>query len=399
LVMHPDQSTSLVIIDLTIGELSGLDALKTIHTKRPFLEVLMAVETMTIDKAVQFGRLGAYGFVTRNSTAHELKQKVDELHQLFTPLRKRSVMENWKAVMFGEQSRLLTLYQESLIAKRLHSSSTASNPLHFEGKQGELLHLTRELLPIPENMNYVTVEALLESLEAETGHAVAFNPEANVLIVEDEPDFLEDYTELIKPRHHVLCAENGQIACDLLVAHPEIDVILLDIYLPDIKGTDLYRRLRAVNATVEVVVVTAYAEPEISMQLFREGAYDYVNKPATKEQLLDKIGKALYHKHCKANVTFLADLFYKQRMGYAKRFASFLRLNRLRKAQNALMDAWDLAYFFPEIMPDLSPNMPNFEPMTDEATLQEAIQSLFVHPPDTLSHLERMQHFKLYGSG
>ncbi|MGH2785904.1 MAG: response regulator [Actinomycetota bacterium] len=116
------------------------------------------------------------------------------------------------------------------------------------------------------------------------------------LIVEDETD-LRLMTRMIlesRPGYDVLEAENGEEALAVL-ERSEVDLILLDIRLPDMEGWDILARLTEQGRFPEmpVVMVSAHSTPSTAERAIREGVKAYVTKPFTSEELFDAIGRAL----------------------------------------------------------------------------------------------------------
>ena len=116
------------------------------------------------------------------------------------------------------------------------------------------------------------------------------------LIVEDESD-LRLMTRMIlesRPGYDVLEAENGAEALAVL-NRSDVDLVLLDIRLPDMEGWDVLERLTEQGRFPElpVVMVSAHSTPSTAERALREGVRAYVTKPFTSEELFDAIAIAL----------------------------------------------------------------------------------------------------------
>ena len=116
------------------------------------------------------------------------------------------------------------------------------------------------------------------------------------LIVEDEGD-LRLMTRMIlesRPGYDVLEAESGAEALALL-DRSDVDLILLDIRLPDMEGWDILERLTEQGRfpQLPVVMVSAHSTPSTAERALREGVRAYVTKPFTSEELFDAIARAL----------------------------------------------------------------------------------------------------------
>ena len=116
-----------------------------------------------------------------------------------------------------------------------------------------------------------------------------------ILIVEDEPD-LRDMLEfnLQQAGFEVMSTASGQEAVSLALATPP-DVVLLDLMLPDLSGTEVCRRLRSEEATrdVGIIMVTARAEEVDRVVGFELGADDYVVKPFSVRELVLRVRSLL----------------------------------------------------------------------------------------------------------
>ena len=118
-------------------------------------------------------------------------------------------------------------------------------------------------------------------------------PEANgpVLVVDDEADIRRLLTMNLKREgFRVLAAENGQEALRLAQADPPI-LVVLDLMLPDIQGTEVCRRLRAMPETAEIPILMLTARDEEIDRVvgFEVGADDYVTKPFSSRELVARI--------------------------------------------------------------------------------------------------------------
>jgi DNA-binding response OmpR family regulator len=119
----------------------------------------------------------------------------------------------------------------------------------------------------------------------------------NVLIVEDEAriaDFLAK--GLRRQGYEVRCARTGSEALALTRGTrpgPPIDLIVLDLGLPDIDGLEVLRALRASGSDVPVIVLTARTEESDRVEALRLGAAEYHTKPLPFPDLLGSVRASL----------------------------------------------------------------------------------------------------------
>ena len=114
---------------------------------------------------------------------------------------------------------------------------------------------------------------------------------ANLLVIEDEPDLLQvlEYN-LTQAGHSVTCAARGALGLELARKDPP-ELILLDLMLPDVSGTDVCRMLkeRPETKAIPVVMVTARGEENDRVVGFELGADDNVVKPFSIRELLLRV--------------------------------------------------------------------------------------------------------------
>ena len=116
---------------------------------------------------------------------------------------------------------------------------------------------------------------------------------ANLLIVDDELGMRQFLTHLFQREGHtVRAADNGNEAIALLKQGPA-DLIVSDVRMPDMDGIELLRSARQLFPTVEVVMMTAFANVDTAREAFLLGAYDFVQKPFDNDLLKETVARAL----------------------------------------------------------------------------------------------------------
>ncbi len=117
---------------------------------------------------------------------------------------------------------------------------------------------------------------------------------AKVLVVDDEPDICSLVKEiLVDEGLNVKVAENGEQAKNLKDKF-EPDLVLLDIWMPDIDGISLLKEWKANNQlTMPVVMMSGHGTVETAVEATRLGAYDFIEKPLSLAKLLLTVKHAL----------------------------------------------------------------------------------------------------------
>jgi len=119
----------------------------------------------------------------------------------------------------------------------------------------------------------------------------------NILVVDDEGDFLETLMNRLKKRNigTIGCA-SGEEAVRLAKQH-QFDVVILDIKMPGgMDGIETLREIKRIRPETEVILLTGHASLETSVEGMKQGAYDYLLKPIRLEDLLEKLVQALERK-------------------------------------------------------------------------------------------------------
>ena len=116
-----------------------------------------------------------------------------------------------------------------------------------------------------------------------------------VLVVDDEPPIRKLLRMGLSAQgYQTLEAPNGKAALELLEQAP--DLVILDLGLPDVKGLELLRTIRARNESVPIVVLSSRGDEAGKVAALDLGADDYVTKPFGMEELLARMRAALRHQ-------------------------------------------------------------------------------------------------------
>ncbi len=117
--------------------------------------------------------------------------------------------------------------------------------------------------------------------------------EARILIVDDEPDMVENLTRLLRREgYRCLPATDAKKALDLLEAQRP-DLLLTDLKMPGMDGIDLLRRAHAIDPALPVIMITAFSTIESAVAAIKEGAFDYLPKNFSVDQLHVSVERAL----------------------------------------------------------------------------------------------------------
>jgi two-component system, OmpR family, alkaline phosphatase synthesis response regulator PhoP len=114
-----------------------------------------------------------------------------------------------------------------------------------------------------------------------------------ILVAEDDPDIRMGIVDTLESEsYHVFEAENGLEALKVMESH-DIDLLLLDIMMPEKNGYDVLREIRSNNNQVPVIMLTAKGEEIDKVVGLELGADDYITKPFGIHELLARISAVL----------------------------------------------------------------------------------------------------------
>lgn len=117
---------------------------------------------------------------------------------------------------------------------------------------------------------------------------------ATVLIVDDEMGFVDTMAKRLEKRNMVVFkAFEGDAALQQLEQHPEIQVVVLDMKMPNKDGLTVLQEIKESYPLVEVIMLTGHATVPTAVEGIQHGAYDYLMKPCSFDVLNEKILEAV----------------------------------------------------------------------------------------------------------
>jgi DNA-binding NtrC family response regulator len=100
-----------------------------------------------------------------------------------------------------------------------------------------------------------------------------------VLVIDDEPLMLRALTRILRADGHRLELAESPEEADAILLDPDLEAVLLDLFIGPADGLDLLDRIKSERPEVEVVVMTGHASVESAVGCMRRGAFDYLAKP------------------------------------------------------------------------------------------------------------------------
>jgi len=119
----------------------------------------------------------------------------------------------------------------------------------------------------------------------------------NLLLVDDEKGFLDTLTKRLKKRElNVSGVYSGKDALAFLGTNKGIEVVILDVKMPEMDGMETLIEIKKQFPLVEVIMLTGHATVETAIDGMKMGAFDYLMKPCDIDALLAKVKEAVAKK-------------------------------------------------------------------------------------------------------
>jgi putative two-component system response regulator len=121
-----------------------------------------------------------------------------------------------------------------------------------------------------------------------------------ILVVDDDPSILESTSRLLSAFGYLVFPYgNATDAVMKLQEKNNVRVVLTDIMMPEVTGLQFLEKIRSFNSEIPVIMMTAYAEMEMTIDAIRKGAFDFLLKPFNPQYLAHSVEKAIDHYRLK----------------------------------------------------------------------------------------------------
>jgi DNA-binding NtrC family response regulator len=118
------------------------------------------------------------------------------------------------------------------------------------------------------------------------------NNMGNILIVDDENGPRESLKMILRPHYNIVEA-NGGFQTLQIIREQQIDLVTLDLRMPEMDGTIVLMAIKKHDPTIQVLIITGYATLANAVELVKLGACGYLVKPFQIPRLLNDVAKAI----------------------------------------------------------------------------------------------------------
>ena len=117
----------------------------------------------------------------------------------------------------------------------------------------------------------------------------------SILVVDDEPNYLVVLSELLKDEgFEVFTASDGTQGLKI-IEDVDLDIVITDMQMPGMNGLEFLQKIKEKNQDLPVIVITAFAEVDKAVTAMQAGAYNYLAKPFSNDELIITLKKGAHH--------------------------------------------------------------------------------------------------------
>lgn len=117
----------------------------------------------------------------------------------------------------------------------------------------------------------------------------------SILIVDDEPNYLIILSELLQDEGFEVFTASSAKDGMVQVGEADLDLVITDMQMPEMDGLQFLEAIKKKNSNLPVILITAFAEVEKAVAAMQAGAYNYLAKPFSNDELLINANKAIQH--------------------------------------------------------------------------------------------------------
>ena len=134
---------------------------------------------------------------------------------------------------------------------------------------------------------------------------------STLLVVDDEEKIIETLTDVLEDEGYLVkTASDGKEAIRIVETNA-IDVVLLDLWLPEMGGMDVLDRIKEIDSSIQIIIISGHGSIDSAVRATKKGAFDFLEKPLSSDRVLTVVRNALEVKR-------LYDENVKLRSSFAK---------------------------------------------------------------------------------
>jgi len=216
------------------------------------------------------------------------------------------------------------------------------------------------------------LSVVLRILQDDTGEIAPLMKPTNILVIEDEEPMRQALKIILEDRFNVVFAATGQEGLNQIEQISDLDIILLDIGLPDMNGLEILKSIHKKKSTFipDVIALTAYSDEATIKEICRNGACAYITKVSGNDAIIETVSQIAEQRYYFKTIPPLLEILKNQTPSFKTRLHL---LNRKIIEASSPITMADIYRYFPET--DYPPNM-EIPHLTIETGLREFILML-----------------------
>ncbi|MDJ0621463.1 MAG: response regulator, partial [Desulfocapsaceae bacterium] len=117
----------------------------------------------------------------------------------------------------------------------------------------------------------------------------------SILVVDDEPNYLVVLSELLREEGFEVYTAAGGNDGLTVIQEVDLDLVITDMQMPVMDGLQFLQEIKKINGELPVIIITAFAEVDKAVEAMQNGAFSYIAKPFSNDELVVNINKAAQH--------------------------------------------------------------------------------------------------------
>jgi two-component system response regulator YesN len=124
----------------------------------------------------------------------------------------------------------------------------------------------------------------------------------HLLLVDDDADFSSEFAETLIDDYRVTLASGGSEAIKILEKPNDVDLVILDVMMPDVKGTVVLRKIKQMAPDLAVIILTGFSSKDVAIEALKGAADDYVEKPVQVVKIREAIARLLQKTRARGDI-------------------------------------------------------------------------------------------------
>ncbi len=314
LTMLKERQFDLLVTDLIMQGLSGIDLLQEVRKLDKGISTILLTGHASIETAIQAVRLGASDYMLKPINLEELQIRVKrvferiELEKRLYEAERKLTYHATIATTNHEINQPLTVIISAIDMIRMElqkyniQNKRLQNYLKLMHKSSmriaNILKKLREIThpkihEVPLGMKMIEIEDD-QPLEEE-----AISHDKYILVIEDEGNLRQIVKDVLtEASYKVILAKTAEEGLALYTREQDkIEAVILDFQLPDADGLNVFSELQSINTRVKVILTSGFDVDESVEKALSSGALQFLRKPFNRQQILDAVKRVYSFQH------------------------------------------------------------------------------------------------------